>query len=108
MRFAIIENGKVTNVAVSDAPIEANWIASETAKIGDEYKNGAFVTPGPDLDAESKRVRAERNKLLSECDWTQVNDAPVDQVAWAAYRQALRDIPSQAGFPLDVSWPETP
>lgn len=53
-------------------------------------------------------VRAQRNQLLAESDWTQVADAPVDRAAWAAYRQDLRDIPNQAGFPLNVSWPTKP
>lgn len=53
-------------------------------------------------------VRAQRNQLLTESDWTQVADAPVDRAAWAAYRQDLRDIPNQAGFPLNVSWPTKP
>ena len=53
-------------------------------------------------------ARALRDKLLVACDWTQVADAPVDQAAWAAYRQALRDVPEQAGFPDNVTWPEEP
>lgn len=40
-------------------------------------------------------IRIERNMRLAQCDWTQVADAPVDQAAWLAYRQALRDLPSQ-------------
>lgn len=61
------------------------------------------------LDAEAaKGIRAERNRLLSESDWTQVIDAPVDQTAWAEYRQALRDITSQEGFPHNVVWPVEP
>jgi hypothetical protein len=53
-------------------------------------------------------VRQTRDRLLTACDWTQVADAPVDQEAWATYRQALRDVPAQAGFPWDVTWPEQP
>lgn len=53
-------------------------------------------------------LRAERNRLLSISDWTQVADAPVDQAAWAAYRQSLRDLTSQAGFPATVVWPVAP
>jgi hypothetical protein len=59
-------------------------------------------------DARAASVRAERNNKLAASDWTQLADAPVDQVAWAAYRQALRDIPEQAGFPDDVIWPTEP
>ena len=54
------------------------------------------------------KVRAERNKLLDASDWTQVDDAPVDKAAWATYRQALRDVPQQEGFPADVIWPSPP
>ena len=53
-------------------------------------------------------TRENRNSLLKKSDWTQVADAPVDQAAWATYRQALRDIPSQAGFPNEVTWPTEP
>jgi hypothetical protein len=56
----------------------------------------------------SDRIRAERGILLTQSDWTQVDDAPVNKLAWAQYRQALRDIPQQDGFPYDVQWPETP
>jgi hypothetical protein len=61
------------------------------------------------LDAQqANSQRAFRNTLLSNCDWTQVADAPVDQAAWATYRQALRDITAQAGFPWAIDWPEAP
>lgn len=53
-------------------------------------------------------VRNTRNTKLAACDWTQVADAPVNQATWAAYRQALRDITAQAGFPWDVQWPVEP
>lgn len=60
------------------------------------------------LAPTADQVRTQRNALLAACDWTQVADAPVDQTAWAAYRQALRDIPDQAGFPASVEWPVAP
>jgi hypothetical protein len=53
-------------------------------------------------------VRATRNRGLATSDWTQLADAPVDKQAWATYRQALRDVPAQAGFPFDVTWPTEP
>lgn len=56
----------------------------------------------------AQEIRQQRNALLAECDWTQLADAPVDKAAWAAYRQALRDIPAQQGFPLEVQWPVQP
>ena len=52
-----------------------------------------------------QRIRTKRDRLLQESDWTQLNDAPVDREAWAQYRQALRDLPQQEGFPGEVVWP---
>jgi hypothetical protein len=46
--------------------------------------------------------------MLTDSDWTQVADAPVDKNAWAVYRQALREVPQQPGFPFSVVWPEAP
>jgi hypothetical protein len=54
------------------------------------------------------KVRAVRNQKLADSDWTQVEDAPVDKTVWAAYRQELRDITNQAGFPTDVVMPLAP
>ena len=59
-------------------------------------------------EEQAARVRAERNEKLSNCDWTQVADAPVDDLAWAVYRQELRDVTSQSGFPWAVVWPTQP
>jgi hypothetical protein len=59
-------------------------------------------------EKKSAQARSERDQLLSASDWTQVADAPVDQSAWAAYRQSLRDVPQQAGFPSNVTWPSKP
>ena len=60
-------------------------------------------------DAEqAKSVRATRDAKLAECDWTQVADAPVDKAVWATYRQALRDVTAQEGFPWTITWPTEP
>jgi hypothetical protein len=50
-------------------------------------------------------VRAERNAKLAACDWTQLADAPVDNLQWAVYRQALRDLPNSQSDPFNVVWP---
>jgi hypothetical protein len=89
------------------------------ARQGVEEINGKWYTKwvAVDIDDEAKTakdaeqaksVRADRNKRISDCDWTQVADSPVDKAAWATYRQALRDIPQQAGFPWDIQWPDMP
>lgn len=57
---------------------------------------------------QAASVRTTRNTKLNESDWTQVLDAAVDQAAWATYRQALRDITAQEGFPWEIVWPEQP
>lgn len=65
----------------------------------------------PDLEEAAAEIRAKRNQLLAETDWTQLADSQLDeeaQAAMRAYRQALRDIPQQEGFPLSVEWPEEP
>jgi len=60
-------------------------------------------------DAEfATNARNQRDTLLTQTDWTQVADAPVDKAAWAAYRQALRDVPQQIGFPSTITWPVKP
>jgi hypothetical protein len=61
-----------------------------------------------DLNSKAAQIRSQRNQLLTASDWTQVLDAPIDRTAWAAYRQALRDITSQEGFPDSVQWPNDP
>lgn len=57
---------------------------------------------------QALQVRAERNNKLAASDWTQLADTPVDKAAWAAYRQALRDITAQAEFPWTINWPTQP
>lgn len=55
-----------------------------------------------------EEIRSQRNDLLTQSDWTQVADAPVDKAAWSEYRQALRGVPQQEGFPRQVVWPTPP
>jgi hypothetical protein len=79
-----------------------------------EYDNALASNPQPPKIITSfkppteEEVRSMRNDKLSQSDWTQVEDAPVDQAAWATYRQALRDVPQQTGFPSNITWPEKP
>ena len=77
-----------------------------------EWQGDAWVEVTPDpaeiLAALATQARIKRNALLAQSDWTQVADAPVDSQAWASYRQALRDITVQAGFPENIDWPVSP
>jgi hypothetical protein len=51
-------------------------------------------------------ARRKRNQLLAECDWTQLSDVKAEtRVGWVSYRQALRDVPEQVGFPWTITWP---
>jgi len=67
-----------------------------------------------DTDAKNQlradEIRAERNQKLAESDWTQLPDAKttVNTEAWASYRQQLRSITEQPGFPWNVEWPVRP
>ncbi|MBL3963104.1 phage tail assembly chaperone [Burkholderia sp. KCJ3K979] len=58
---------------------------------------------------EESPVRNQRDQLLAQTDWTQGADVPTATAArFAEYRQALRDLPEQAGFPHSVDWPAFP
>tara|TARA_R110000796_G_scaffold249853_1_gene378117 strand:+ start:1851 stop:2213 length:363 start_codon:yes stop_codon:yes gene_type:complete len=93
-------------------PFTAN--PSDVEPIGAEVFNlakataAAYVKPPIDLDELAALAREERYASLVLSDWTQVADAPVDQTAWATYRQALRDITIQEGFPEAITWPVAP
>lgn len=57
------------------------------------------------------RVKAKRNQLLLESDWTQLVDSPIsdeEKVLWQEYRQALRDITKQSNYPNYIEWPAKP
>jgi len=53
-------------------------------------------------------IRKVRDRLLKDTDWTQLPDAPADSLNWESYRQALRDLTQQTGFPSNVEWPVSP
>ena len=60
-------------------------------------------------DAEqATNVRRSRTEKLKDCDWTQIADSTADKTAWATYRQALRDVTGQTGFPWTITWPTQP
>lgn len=78
-------------------PSEFHWFNYETKAWELQYQYAAEVTKGI------------RNRLLNQSDWTQLPDVPLaTKEAWAIYRQALRNITNQAGFPTQVEWPTKP
>ena len=69
-----------------------------------------WVDKRPIIEVE-KDVRTKRAALLSDSDWTALADVPLSQqqrLDWAAYRQALRNVTNQSGFPIDIIWPVSP
>lgn len=73
------------------------------------YDGTSFgFNPNYPFEAEA---REKRDKLLAETDWTELLDAAVTAKSHKlirAYRQALRDVPQQDGFPHNITWPEKP
>jgi len=68
-------------------------------------------TPASAIDPLSwDRIRAMRDQILRDTDWTMTSGATVDQAQWAAYRQVIRDIPQtyKDKTPDDVVWPTQP
>lgn len=87
---------------------------------GDEWIDGLEVDDVPQPMTEALRIytagqaaliRQQRNAALAETDWTQLSDAPFsgeEQAVIRAYRQSLRDLPQQAGFPGEYVFPAVP
>ena len=74
-----------------------------------DYEEETAAAPAPADPAETAAaIRRQRDALLRGSDWTQLADAPVDHAAWALYRQQLRDLPKQPGFPEAIGWPAEP
>jgi hypothetical protein len=112
MRYAVIENNIVVNFAESESALESNWIlCDETVRIG-HTRNADGTYTAPPLNPEV--YRAERNRQLQEVDviagnalrWGELTAEK--QQEWANYRQALLDVPQQAGFPENITWPTKP
>ena len=64
-----------------------------------------------EAEKQAQVIRDKRDKLLSDTDWTQTDDAPLsseDKESVRKYRQALRDITAQSGFPQEIKWPDKP
>jgi hypothetical protein len=90
----------------------AQWCNSNNAMIvdrGDYYE--AVPVPEPTEEELARFIRGNRDAKLSETDYLVVPDYPISEenlTEVKAYRQALRDITEQTGFPKDVSWPDVP
>ena len=59
--------------------------------------------------AAASEARKQRDALMAATDWTQLDDYPkANKPAWKTYRQQLRDVPQQSGFPETIIWPTSP
>lgn len=105
----------------ADAAVQRTGGAKAAIDVtGDEWIDGLEVADVPQPMTEALRIytegqaaliRQQRNAALAETDWTQLADAPFtteEQAAIRAYRQSLRDLPQQAGFPDEYTFPATP
>lgn len=90
--------GYMTPTGFQEGDQQPGWVPVESPPLPTEAETAATV-------------RKDRTARLAACDWTQLADAPLTPeqlAAWAAYRQALRDVPEQEGFPVEVVWPAKP
>lgn len=109
MKAHIIENGIVVNtIEVESLDFMPNLVEATEGSIGWTYSDGVFSIPASLDEQKATSVREQRNFLLADSDWTQVTDSPANKEVWSTYRQELRDITSQEGFPRQVTWPKRP
>jgi len=108
------------NGVVQDA--NGNWVFAWVERdMFSDYVNdeGVTVTKAEQEQAYTARkneeaataTRAERDKLIASCDWMAIKAFEAGTgvaTEWATYRQALRDVSAQAGFPNDITWPKKP
>jgi hypothetical protein len=96
-----------THRLVTQAPalVDGVWTVSRIAVAKDQAQ----------IDNETAQVaanvRADRDKRIAETDWMVIKHLELNENipgVWEVYRQALRDVPAQAGFPWDVNWPTKP
>lgn len=106
---------RVTEVAAPDYNSRTHRLVTQEPSLVDGVWTVTRVAVEKDqaqIDNENTQkaasVRNERTKKLTESDWTQLTDAPVNSTSWATYRQALRDVTAQSGFPWEVTWPTQP
>lgn len=77
---------------------------------GVENGRPVWVDAPPPADSElAVGIRMQRDALLRDSDWTQAADVPeATAKPWREYRNLLRDVPQQPGFPQSVTWPDRP
>jgi len=110
MKAHVIENSVVINtIEVDSLDFLPNLVEATDGGIGWSYVDGVFSPPTDTRTDEQKAedIRQQRNLKLEATDWHALSDVTMS-AEMATYRQALRDIPSQAGFPNTITWPTEP
>jgi hypothetical protein len=88
------------------------WEEQKTPTVTVNVGQSGTISPNS-VDPRTAAANAvhSRNVMLANSDWTQLPDVALtaeQKAAWAVYRQALRDVPAQAGFPVTINWPVIP
>ena len=106
-RYAIVEDGIVTNVVegTTEEAKKWGWIAGDDAHMGSTYDGSTFTDPAAPTLTEDE-AREIRDQKLAETDWWAVKDRTMTQ-AQKDYRTALRDLPDDADWP-NMDWPTKP
>jgi len=107
MRQGVVQIGDKWHTNYVLGPIFTDTPATELQPAKTAAENEADYRAMKDAECAKAR-RASRTQLLKDSDWTQIADSTADKTAWATYRQALRDVPTQAGFPWTITWPDAP
>jgi len=95
-----VDNGQIINKP--SKPVNGEYLF--------DYTNKTWV---PNSSKQEAVIKMLRNDLLAKSDWTDTASAPTRlgteiYNAWQEYRQLLRDIPQQSGYPYNVVWPTPP
>jgi len=97
----------------NDLPLKKIELSTEPTLLGEVWTLTKTVVDLTTEEAEENYIRAsvttreKRDDLLSRTDWMALSDVTMS-AEWQTYRQALRDVPEQEGFPDNVTWPTKP
>tara|TARA_B100000768_G_C11275119_1_gene375546 strand:+ start:1611 stop:1946 length:336 start_codon:yes stop_codon:yes gene_type:complete len=109
LKLAEITSGLVTRIIVVDQgnipEFCVDWPNAEHLRVNQVYDEAAADDLA--LEGQVAEVRSDRNALLQATDWSAGSDLTMSELM-ITYRQALRDLPQQEGFPTDITWPNAP
>lgn len=117
MKKALVFEGQIVQIESVSFPVAPAliWIdVSDDVSMETHDFDGAAVVlkpkpPAPTTEQLSTSARSKRDSLLAVTDWTQAGDIPQStKDLWIPYRQDLRDVPEQVGFPVEIVWPTKP